>query len=197
MPVVGLRHLRNIGVLTAIVALGAGCGLTDAVADRAVDAVIETASEGQLEIDRDGDSIAIRSEEGSMSINEDGTARFESDDGSWETQITADLPEAFPDVPLPAGLAVQSVTESQQGNDSMIMVIGNVTSAADTTFHALVDEYQAAGFAVEHRTAMESDDGFMGLAAVVDEAQGLRVSVTITSGENGETMVMVSTHTES
>jgi hypothetical protein len=139
-----------------------------------IEQFIESQGGGDVDLDLDG-GFSIQTEEGGMTIDEDGNFvitdadgsvltgsadaesgefNVESDDGSFSSGATTELPDKWPvGVPEPDGLAITNATVISSDGEQAITVVGSVGS------EGFVDRYasalESAGFNEE--SAFRSD----------------------------------------
>ncbi len=160
----GMRQTWCRGIIAlvgaaAMVAIS-GCG---SASDRLTEELIERASGGEVEIDRDGERIIISDDEGGVVIDSDGeTITFETDDGTAQFRSSGDLPaewaaviEVFPGAEV---LGVFEFTEGDVKSQKVSMVIDD---RLDQVLEFYDRTLTAAGFTETSRLASSSDgDGF-------------------------------------
>jgi hypothetical protein len=159
----GNHALTMLGAAGMAIALSA-CGNAT---ETGIEQLIESQGGGDVDLDLDGDGgFSMQTEEGGMTIDEDGnfiitdadgsvvTGRadaesgeltVESEDGSFSSGATTELPESWPaDVPEPDGLAISSATVIGSDAELVVTVVGNVDG------EGFVEEYagalESAGF---------------------------------------------------
>ena len=139
-------------------------------AESGVEQLIESQGGGNVDLDLDGDGgFSMQTEEGGMTIDEDGNfvitdadgsvvtgsadadsgeLTVESEDGSFSSGSTTELPEEWPgDVPEPDGLEIASATVIGSDTEQSITVSGSVDG------DGFVDSYagalESAGFSAD------------------------------------------------
>jgi hypothetical protein len=163
-----LIALATIGIVIGFTACGDS-------SESGVENLIESQTEGDVDVDLDGDGgFSVETEEGGMSIDEDGnfvitdadgsvvtgnadseTGEFtaESEDGSFRVDASGEIPEEWPsDVPSPEGIEGASATVTQSATELAITVTGQAGES-------FVDDYgstlEDSGF--ERTSNFESD----------------------------------------
>jgi hypothetical protein len=163
-----LIALATIGIVIGFTACGDS-------SESGVENLIESQTEGDVDVDLDGDGgFSVETEEGGMSIDEDGnfvitdadgsvvtgnadseTGEFtaESEDGSFRIDASGEIPEEWPsDVPSPEGIEGASATVTQSATELAITVTGQAGES-------FVDDYgstlEDSGF--ERTSNFESD----------------------------------------
>lgn len=134
--------MRTIALLSGLALVGlTGC---ENAAESMAESMVEAASGGEVEIDRDGKKVRIKTDEGEVTteVNEDGeTARavVTGPDGEKATFTSGkEVPADFP-LPILEGAEVMSSTQMKQNGGAMY----NVTIKTDQ------EPAQAADFYVE------------------------------------------------
>ena len=161
--------------LIALATTGIVLSLTacDNASETGIEKLIESQGGGDVDLDLDKDGgFSVQTEEGGMSIDEDGnfvitdangsvvtgnadseTGEFvvESDDGSFSSGSTTELPEEWPsEIPEPDALAIVSASVISSDTEQAVTVTG---TAADERF---VEDYggvlEAAGSTSSRRS---------------------------------------------
>jgi hypothetical protein len=173
-----------------------------------VEKLIESQSGGDVDLDLNGDGgFSVQTEEGGMSIDEDGnfvitdangsvvtgnadsdTGDFvvESEDGSFSSGSTTELPEEWPtEIPEPDDLAIASASVIASDTEQAITVTG---TADDEGF---VESYggvlQSAGF--DEQSTFTSGDTINNVYTNDEWTVGV-----IYFGESSESMVTISVY---
>lgn len=171
---------RRVALLAIPAAFVFGaCGkIAEEAVERGTEELIERESGGEVDIDLDSDggSISIDSEDGSLEINtdEDGTVTAESEDGSYTIGDGAELPDGFPDLPLPDGLTLQ--TSFGSGGDFQIS--GYVPGDAQEVYEDLVDAYRDAGHEPTGEYTGVGNGSFSG-STTFEDVDGATVNVSV------------------
>ncbi len=172
-----------------------------------VDQLIESQGGGSIDIDRDG-GVSVQTEDGGMTIDEDGnfvitdadgsvvTGRadadsgeftVESEDGSFSSGATTELPDAWPaEIPEPEGLAITNATVIGSDTDQSITVVG--TAESDEFVDRYASALESAGF--DEESTFSSDEMVnnvytngewtVGVVSVADEGDN-QVTVSVFS----------------
>jgi hypothetical protein len=146
------------GTITVIAAGIAAVGLLSAcgsVQDRATDFALERITDGNVEIDRDGNRIVVSGEDGEFVIDaEDGTFTMEGSDGDGSFSIGGtDIPDEWASLlsvfPGATVEAVQSFTGSDGVNQSVSM---STSADASEVMAYYVDIATRAGYTESYRS---------------------------------------------
>lgn len=190
----------------------AGCAIAFAAcgdsAENGIEQLIESQGGGDVDLDLDGDGgFSVQTEEGGMTIDEDGNfvitdadgsvvtgevdaenggVNVESEDGSFSSGATTELPEEWPAViPEPNGLAIASATVIGSDTEQAITVSGTVDG--DGFVESYANALGSAGF--DEASTFESD----GMINNVYSNDQWTVGV-IYFGEDSENQVTVSVY---
>jgi hypothetical protein len=140
MPSQILSSRRCVLVLACVLLLSAGC---KRAADGLADTAIERASGGQVKVDRDGDTVRLKTPEGEMTV-QGGEA--------------LPLPETFPeDVYLPKDYAINSVMDINGMSMVSMRAPGRVPGLFADARKAMVDQGWKETMAMQH----SSDSGIL------------------------------------
>ena len=152
--------LATIGIAIAFTACGNAT-------ESGVEQLIESQGGGDVDLDLDGDGgFSVQTEDGGMSIDEDGnfvitdadgsvvtgnadaeTGEFvvESDDGSFSSGSTTELPEEWPsEIPEPDALAIVSASVISSDTEQAITITG--TSDDEGFVESYGSVLESAGF---------------------------------------------------
>jgi hypothetical protein len=121
----------------------------DSATETGLEQLVESQGGGDVELDLDGESFSIETEDGRMTVDENGNfvvtdadgnvvtgeadpetgdVNVESEDGSFSTGSTTELPEEWPaDVPEPDGLSIANATVIGSDTEQTISVGGSVS----------------------------------------------------------------------
>lgn len=167
-----------IGLLAALFAL-TSCG---EVAERATEEAIEQSAGGDGEVDIDFD-------------DDGGSFSVEGEDGSIEYDISGegggDLPDDFPDVPLPDDLSIMSSAKQSAGDETLWSVTGQVGDEdAEGVFADIVDTYESDGWDVQGQYENTANGDFSGGAQFIDGDTSVSASVFggESTGQDGTTV---------
>ncbi len=181
-------------VLAAAGILLGACGggsVTGEVAERIAE---QAAGEGvDIETNDDG-GFSIETENGSLDVDGAGNANVESEDGSFSIESTAELPDDFPDIPLPENFAVQTVTVIDEVNSEAVSVAGTIPGDGDdatTAYEDLVAAYEAAGYTTEANNVTADGEGGLFATAIFTGGSEGGVSLSIIAGDGIDTMVSI------
>lgn len=195
-------------VLGALVVTG--CSGEDA-AESILENALENESGEDVDIDFDDGNISIETDEGTFKMNadgeggfeiegsgddgefsisgDDGQIEFETEDGSGTITTGGDVPDGFPEIPLPEGMTVV-VSQQSDMPDGVAYVLA-LTAPGD--FSAYVDElvayFDASGYTQQSLTttpdgaffAYVSDERTIAGGATADDSTG-GMSVNFTVG---------------
>ncbi len=159
-----------VGAGAAAVLVLAGCG---SASDRLTEELIERASGGEVEIDRDGDRIIIGDSDGEVIIEGDGESfTIESEDGTAQFSTSADVPaewaavlEVFP------GAEVVGVFEFTEGDAQSQKVSMVVDDALEQVLEFYDRTLTTGGFTESSRLASSTDgDGFAQIMYTRDQS---------------------------
>lgn len=179
---------RTVGLaLAGFLTFGAAACGGDTVAEKLTEKALEASSGGDADIDLGDGTFSVETDEGSFSVDEDGKVQIDSEDGSFSSSSSSELPDDFPDVPLPDGdLQVSSVTETPEGtNYSASFVVDD--DPADV-FNELIAAYEDDGYEVEGKSETNSSDGFFGGAGLVGHGDH-DVYLSVIGSDGDETLV--------
>jgi hypothetical protein len=178
-----VRGAVGVGFTIAVVTVMSGCGsASESFTDRLAEEVIERASGGSVEVDRDGDRLVISGEDGEAVIESDGESfTIESEDGTAQFSTNADVPaewtavlEVFPGADV---VGVFEYTEGDIKSQKVSMVI-------DDSFEQVVEFYDrsltAAGFTEGSRMAQSSGGNAFAQAIFTRD----ELTVTMLASEN-------------
>ena len=183
-----MRRIPSLFVLAVVAALAvASCGnATEKLTEKAVE---EAAGGGDVDIDDDG-SVSFENEDGSFEMDGDGNLKIEGEDGDFsiENNADGDLPDDFPDVPLPDGFEPQSNSKQSDGDQTIFTVVGLAEGDPADAFEDVVDQYESEGYETEGRYENSSGSSFNGGAQFVDSDHQISVSVF---GDGEETTVSI------
>lgn len=174
-----MNHVRTAAFTFTLAALLAGCGaavdkVTESAADKAVEQMIESSTDENVEIDRDGDSMRIETEDGVMTVDADGNMVIESDDGTMTVENGESLPDGFPDIPMPDDLTIEATSRINDAETEVFSVSGLVDRDAKEAFDAQVAALEDAGFTIDFRNDSTADGEFYG-SAMASGGDGLQV----------------------
>lgn len=196
-----MTHSRTAALAVAVAALLTGCGaavdkVTESATDKAVEKMIESGTDGEVSVDRDGDSVSIESGDGSIKIDDDGSMVVESEDGTMTIETGTALPDDFPDVPLPEGLAVEAVshTTDEASGSEIYAVSGRVEVDASELFDAQAAALEAAGFMSDFTNDSTGNGEFYG-QSMSSNGDGRQVVLTVLSDDGGSVVQMMITDT--
>ncbi|HUS42757.1 MAG TPA: hypothetical protein VMY16_08830 [Ilumatobacteraceae bacterium] len=155
------RNSKRVVIMLSAAGFAIASSSCGNASETGIEKLIESQGGGDVDLDLDGDGgFSVQTEEGGMSIDEDGnfvitdadgsvvtgnadadTGEFvvESEDGSFSSGSTSELPEEWPaDIPEPDGLAISSATVIGSATEQAITVTGSVDSVN------FVDSYGSA-----------------------------------------------------
>lgn len=193
MPIVAKTLTRGAALACVpFTLLLASCGsITEKAVERGTEELIERETGGSVDIDLDSDggSVSIETEDGTIEYgtDEDGGFTAETDDGSYQAGSDVDLPDGFPDVPLPDGLTVQ--TAFAGGGD--FQVSGFVDGSAEDVYDDLLAAFRDRGHEPTGDYAGTSGDSFSG-GATFDDVDGATVVLGVVDIGDGTTSVSYS-----
>lgn len=183
-----MRRITSFLVFSVVAMLAlASCGkAAEKIAEEAIE---QSAGGGEVDIDDDG-SFSFENDEGSFSVDEDGNVKIEGDDGEFSLDSSTDgeLPDDFPDVPLPDGFTPQTNSKQSDGDATVYSAFGTVDGDAAEVFEDIIDEYESDGYETEGRYENTSGDDFNGGAQFTDSDHQVSLSIF---GSDGETSVSV------
>jgi hypothetical protein len=138
----------------------------DSATETGLEKLIESQGGGDVDLDLGGDGFSIETEDGRMTVDADGNfvvsdadgnvvtgeadpetgeVVVESEDGSFSTGSTTELPEEWPsDVPEPNGLSIANATVIGSDTERTISVGGSASGAEFVESYA--SALQSAGF---------------------------------------------------
>ena len=182
-----MRRTRSLfALLVALLAL-ASCG--KAAEKLTEEAIEQSAGGGEVDIDDDG-SFSFENDEGSFEVDADGNVKIEGEDGefSMENNADAELPDDFPDVPIPDGFSPQNNSKQSDGDQTIYSATGTVDADGADAFEDIIDQYEAEGYETEGRYESTNGGDFNGGAQFVESDHRVNISVF---GSDGETMVSI------
>lgn len=179
-------------VRTTLVTLGAAglvlaaCG-SESVGEKVAEKAIEQSAGGDADVEvGDDGSFSFESDDGSVSVDEDGNVKIEGQDGSYSLDSqSGELPDDFPDVPLPDGFEVQSSATQNSGDEVVHNVGGTVDGDPADVYEALLEQYGDAGFSIENQFESNSSGQFSGGATASDSSYTVNMSVTTNPAGDG------------
>ncbi len=164
---------------------------TESASERAVEKMIEASGDGEIDIDRDGDSFSIKTEDGSMSVDGEGNMVIESDEGTATIKTSDELPDDFPDIPLPNDLIIESASRFADADGTVVhSVSARIERDASDTFDTFVADLADAGYTADFRNDSTTDGEFFGMA-MLTKADGQQVSVNVIADDDS-TIVQIS-----
>ncbi|MDE0804239.1 MAG: hypothetical protein OSA99_13075 [Acidimicrobiales bacterium] len=183
-----MRRIPSFLLLSVVAMLAlASCG--EAAEKLAEEAIEQSAGGGEADINDDG-SFSFENDEGSFSVDDEGNVKIEGEDGEFSLDSSTDgeLPDDFPDVPLPDGFSPQSNSKQSDGDQTIYTAFGTADGDAADVFEDIVDQYESEGYETEGRYENTSGDDFNGGAQFTDSDHQVSVSIF---GSDGETSVSV------
>ncbi len=154
----------------AAVLITTGCGaIADKAAEKATDEAVEQIAEanggGDVDIDTDDGTFSIQTDDGSMTVDDEGNMVIESDEGTMTFESGQELPEDFPDVPLPSGLTIESTSRMDSGDGTVAYsVTGKVDGDPAEVFDTVIGDLEAVGYESTFRSDATTDGAFSGTA---------------------------------
>ena len=176
-------------------------------AESGVEQLIESQGGGNVDLDLDGDGgFSMQTEEGGMTIDEDGNfvitdadgsvvtgsadaesgeLTVESEDGSFSSGATSELPDEWPgDVPEPNGLDITSATVIGSDTEQSITVSGSVDG--DGFVDSYASALESAGFSEDStfksdgtvNNVYSNDDWTVGLIYFGDQSDN-QVNISV------------------
>lgn len=186
-----MRRTRSLFALFVALLALASCGkAAEKISEKAAEKAIEqSAGGGDVDINDDG-SFSFENDEGSFEVDSEGNIKIEGDDGefSMENNADAELPDDFPDVPIPDGFSPQNNSKQSDGDQTIYSATGTVDGDGADAFEDIVDQYESEGYDTEGRYENTSGSDFNGGAQFVDSDH--RVNVSVFSSDD-ETMVSI------
>ncbi len=198
-----------------LIVLGlAGLALTftacESASEDGIEQLVESQGDGDVDIDLDGgDGFSVETEDGSMTVDEDGNfvvtdgdgsvvtgnadtetgeVKIESEDGSFSSGATTELPDEWPaDVPEPDGLAITSASVIGSDTEQAINVTGTIDG--DGFVESYGAALESAGF--NEDSTFESD----GTISNTYSNDNWTVGV-VSTGSEGERQVNVSIYSQ-
>ncbi len=182
-----MRRISSLFLVVAALLAVASCGkAAEKLTEKAIE---QSAGGGDVDIDEDG-SFSFENDEGSFSVDKDGNVKIEGDDGEFSIDSSTDgeLPDDFPDVPLPDGFTPQSNSKQSDGDQTLYSAVGTADGDATDVFESLIDQYESDGYDTEGRYENTSGGDFNGGAQFVGSEYQVSISVF---GADGETTVSI------
>lgn len=203
----GRPRTRIVTTLIVGTLLTSGCGKA---AETGIEKMIEQQGGGDVDLDLDGDGgISIQTEEGAMTIDEDGNFvvtgkdgeqivgqangdddgfSIESDDGSFSSGATTELPDDWPaDVPKPAGLSIMSAS-SMSGDDGAAIQVSATTDDPAGFITRYTKQLEDAGLTSESPVEYAGEESW---AAVFEGSYSVVLNVIAFPGEDPVVSIMV------
>ena len=122
-------------VIIALALTGTACGK---VAEKAAEEAVERSTGGDVDITKDG-------------------VKVKTEDGTFETGTSAELPEDLPKAPLFVDSKLQSSTKLTNDGDTTWLLNG-VVKDAKTAYRTMVKDLKAAGWQINSETESSSPD---------------------------------------
>lgn len=181
---------RSVAALAVAAALlgSTGCGkVAEKATEKATEKVIENEIGGDVDLNTDGEGgVKIKTDEGTYEADGQGNVKIETEDGTISS--SAEMPDGWPDdVPVPDDLKVQ-MGGSQDTPDGLLLSVQGTSSTPpaeilETLKSALSD------WEISAESTMEASGGTV--AGAQWTLDGRQVMLSATSGEDGETQVMI------
>ena len=163
--------VRAATIVAGFAIIAAGCSKSPSEA--LTEKLIESQTDGDVDVDLDGGDFSIKTEDGSFSVDEDGNFQvtdadgqvvtgqsdgdgnvtIEGEDGGFTLTQDSELPEEWPsDVPKPDGLAITSSSVLDTGSGNAVTLVGT----ADDGF---AESYGSALASAGLERGFESNNG--------------------------------------
>lgn len=171
--------MRRITTLLLVAVAGlvlASCGeATERLTEEAIE---QSAGGGEVDIEEDG-SVSIENDDGSFSADADGNVNIESEDGSFNIDgQSGELPDDFPDVPLPDDFEVRTSSSQSDGEGTIFSVHGTVDGAdGEELLEEMTERYEAEGYEVTSEYGNTAGDTFSGGVILTDGDRNVTVSL--------------------
>jgi hypothetical protein len=195
----------SIGVAVVV----SGCG-GDNLADKIVENRIESASGNSVDVDLSDGNFSVKTEDGSIEFNSDGDGNFtvqgvdgdgqdfsidsndgqtvvESDDGTATFQAGGDLPDGFPDLPLPDDFTIVFTNQGDATTGVAYMVVGTAPGDHQAYLDTLIGYLEANGYTQQQLTTTP-DGSLFSYASDSDMIAGTVGQDTSGSGDGGMTV---------
>ena len=151
-----------------------GCSGED-LAEKVVENRIEAESGENVDIDFDDGNFSIETEDGKIEVNSDGEGNFtvdgvdgengefsvdsedgatviETEDGTATFQQGGDLPEGFPDVPLPDNFTIVFTNQGETASGVAFTLVGTAPGDHQAYLDNLVGYLETNGYAQQQLT---------------------------------------------
>jgi hypothetical protein len=157
---------KNPLIMLGTAALALALSSCDSATETGLEQLVESQGGGDVDLDLGGDGFSIETEDGSMTVDEDGNfvitdadgnvvtgeadsetgdVVVESEDGSFSTGATTELPDEWPsDVPEPNGLSIANATVIGSDTERTISVGGS--ASGEEFVESYASALESAGF---------------------------------------------------
>ncbi len=190
------RSLAHVTLFaSAAMLISAGCGaVADKAAEKATEEAVERIAEanggGDVDINTDDGTFSMETDDGKMVIDDEGNMVIESDEGTMTFETGQELPDDFPDVPLPDELAIESTSRMDSGDGTVAFsVTGKVDRDPAEVFDAAIRDLEGAGYESAFRSDATTDGAFSG-TTVMSKGDTDQITVNVFE-EDGVAYVQV------
>ncbi len=184
--ITSVRGAVALGFTVGVLAVVSGCGsASESFSDRLAEELIERASGGSVEVDRDGDRLVISGEDGEFVIDADGdNFTFSGEDGDAQFRTGGDVPDEWAAVlEVFPGAEVLGVFEISDGGAMSQKVSMRIEASLEQVLEYYERSLTSAGFTETSRLSSSSDgDGF---AQIGYSRDALQVFVLASDNDGG------------
>jgi len=184
--------MKRAAMMSAAIGLAvvAGCGGADDISEGLIERQIESAAENEgvdVDVDYDDGNFSVQTEDGEFEMNTDGDGNFtisgadgeeqfsaegdgegnvsiETEDGQLTMSTDTDIPDGFPDLPLPDDLAVTMAQEAAFDDETSYTVIGTAPGDWESYLDELTDYLEGNGY-TQNSVTTSPDGAFFSYAS--------------------------------
>jgi hypothetical protein len=179
--------MRAAMLMSTIFGLGvvAGCGGSDDISEGLIERQIESAAEDEgvdVDVDFDDGNLSVQTEDGefemttdddgnftisgadgeeqfSAEVDDEGNVSLDTEDGQVTMSTDTEIPEGFPDLPLPDDLVVTMAQEAAFDDETAYTVIGTAPGDWESYLDELTDYLEGNGY-TENSVTTSPDGAF-------------------------------------
>lgn len=174
----------------------AACGGGDKISEQIAEKAIESQGGGDVDLDiGDDGSVKVETSDGTFSADEDGNITIESEDGTQtiDSDIGGELPDDFPDLPLPDGFEPTSSSVLGDGTEKSFLVNGTADGTAQEIFAGYGAKLEAAGYSADGVFENSGGEDYIASGTYLKpgEVYAITVSVATSGGETNVALTII------